>query len=232
MAEVIKINENTYRIEDGMVRFFVLEGKEKALVIDTGMTTENAREIAEGITKLPLELLNTHADGDHTGGNAGFDWFYMGPKDEERLHSKGRTGKIVPVKTGDIIELGDRPLEVIDLPGHTPGSIAVLDINNRVLISGDSIQDGNIYMFGEGRNLEQYIESNEKLEASYMDRFDVVYPSHGNFPVYPSLIPKLTECAKKILKGEAEGHEVDLWGNKAFLYKFDCAGFFGELPTE
>lgn len=231
MAEIIKINEDTYRIEDGMVRFFVLLGKEKALVIDTGMTTANAREIVEGITKLPLELLNTHADGDHTGGNAGFEWFYMSPQDEERLHSKGRTGKIVPVKTGDIIELGERTLEVIDLPGHTPGSIAVLDYKNRVLISGDSIQDGNIYMFGEGRNLEQYIESFKNLEP-YKDKFDTIYPSHGNFPVYPSLIPKLIECAKKILNGEAEGQEVDLWGNKAFLYKFDCAGFFGEVPKE
>ncbi len=32
MAEVIQINENTWRVEDGMVRFFVLEGTEKALM--------------------------------------------------------------------------------------------------------------------------------------------------------------------------------------------------------
>ena len=33
--EIIQINENSWRIEDEGVRFFVLEGKEKAVIIDT-----------------------------------------------------------------------------------------------------------------------------------------------------------------------------------------------------
>ena len=37
MAEIIRINEDTVRIEDGGGRFFLLEGTEKALLIDTGM---------------------------------------------------------------------------------------------------------------------------------------------------------------------------------------------------
>ena len=47
-----------------------------------------------------------------------------------------------------MIELGDRPLRVIDIPGHTPGSIAILDERYSVLISGDSVEDGNVFMFG------------------------------------------------------------------------------------
>ena len=43
---------------------------------------------------------------------------------------------MIPLKEGDIIDLGDRPLEIIDNPGHTPGSIAILDVKNRVLIGG------------------------------------------------------------------------------------------------
>lgn len=41
--EIVKINENTWRIEDGGVRFFLLAGKEKALLIDSGMQIRNAR---------------------------------------------------------------------------------------------------------------------------------------------------------------------------------------------
>lgn len=44
MAEIIRIDESTTRIEDGQVRFFLLEGREKALLIDTGMTTADARK--------------------------------------------------------------------------------------------------------------------------------------------------------------------------------------------
>lgn len=53
MKEVIKINENTWRIEDDGVRFYLLSGSEKAALIDTGMNSPDARQIAEGLTNLP-----------------------------------------------------------------------------------------------------------------------------------------------------------------------------------
>ena len=82
MAEVIKINENTYRVEDGGVRFYIFCGTEKAALIDSGMNTPDARQIAEGVTKLPLILINTHADRDHVSGNDAFESFYMSPAEE------------------------------------------------------------------------------------------------------------------------------------------------------
>ena len=41
-CEIIPMNENTWRIEDGGVRFFLLAGEEKALLIDSGMNLKNA----------------------------------------------------------------------------------------------------------------------------------------------------------------------------------------------
>ena len=35
MSEIIQINDNTWRIEDGMVRFFLLAGTKEALLIDS-----------------------------------------------------------------------------------------------------------------------------------------------------------------------------------------------------
>lgn len=223
--EIVKINQDTYRIEDGFVRFFLLEGTEKALLIDTGMTTENAREIAESITKLPLELLNTHADPDHIGGNKGFENFYMSPMEEENFRMHGGKGNIVPVKEGDVIELGNRSLKIIDLPGHTPGSIGILDMKNRVLIGGDSVQDGDIFMFGPMRNISKYISSMKHLKDFTCD-FDTVYPSHGKFPVTKELVDKLIQGASEIVEGNAEGKQIDMFGNKVLHYRFEYAGFF------
>ena len=76
-CDIIQMRENTWRIEDGGVRFFLLAGTEKALLIDSGMNVDNAREIAAGLTALPVSLLNTHADRDHIGSNQQFDAFYM-----------------------------------------------------------------------------------------------------------------------------------------------------------
>ena len=135
-CEIIQIHENTWRIEDGGVRLFLLAGTEKALLIDSGMNLNNARDIAAGLTNLPLSLLNTHADRDHIGSNEQFDAFYMHPAEEPVYRRSGKPGTILPVREGDALNLGDRELRIIHLPGHTPGSIAVLDVQNKVLISG------------------------------------------------------------------------------------------------
>ena len=253
MAQIIRIDEKTVRIEDGGVRFFLLEGTEKALLVDTGMNTPDAKAIAESLTELPLSLINTHADRDHISGNLSFDTFYMSPAEIENYASgiqqttpevaaqqqttpevEGKqttpevVGRILPVREGDLIDLGERPLLVIDNPGHTPGSIAILDIKNRVLIGGDAIQDGNIFMFGKYRNIEQYVKSLEHIRE-YGDRFDVVYPSHGTFPVSPELIDDLIGGAQKIIAGTAESTVIELFGRKIRLFRFPYAGFLCDL---
>ena len=206
---------------------FVLEGEEKALLIDTGMNMPDAADIAKTVTSKPLELMNTHADRDHISGNGAFEELYMSPAEEENYRKAGGTGSVIPVREKDIIDLGNRPLEIIDIPGHTPGSIAILDIDKRVLIAGDSVQSGNIFMFGKYRDINTYIPSMKKL-LTYQERFDTVFPSHGEFPVKPELIEKLIEGAEQIAQHKCEGKKVDMFGNEVTLYKFEYAGFLCE----
>lgn len=226
--QVIQIDSHTWRIEEERVRFFLLEGEERALLIDSGMQVRNAREIAEGLTKLPVSLLITHGDRDHVGSNEEFPRFYMHPAEASNYYNtQGKTGEFIPVLDGEILDLGGRPLEIIALPGHTPGSIAVLDRNARRLISGDPVQDGEIFMFGVQREMHAYIHSLARLEG-YMGAFDWVYPSHGSFPVSPDLIPALREAAGRILRGEVQGVESDMHGRKIMRYDVGVARFLGE----
>ena len=223
--EIIKINEDTWRIEDSGVRFFLLAGEKKALLIDSGMQVHNAKEIAEGLVNVPIELLNTHGDMDHVGSNGEFDFFYMNPAEASNYYNtQKKTGTIVPVTDGDMIDLGGRELEIITLPGHTPGSIAVLDKRDRALISGDPIQDGNIFMFGVQREMHAYLFSLKKIEKM-KDRFDTIYPSHGSFPVEPELIAALHEGAERVLAGQVEGTDAEFHGVKIKRYDVGVAGF-------
>ncbi|MCX7303986.1 MAG: MBL fold metallo-hydrolase [Hyphomicrobiales bacterium] len=48
----------------------------------------------------------------------------------------------VALAEGDIISLGDRRLEVLHLPGHSPGCIGLIDRENGVFFSGDAIYRG------------------------------------------------------------------------------------------
>ena len=59
MAEIIQIDGNTWRIEDGFVRFFLLVGEEKAALIDSGVNCPNASDIAKKLTRTQPER------GDH-----------------------------------------------------------------------------------------------------------------------------------------------------------------------
>lgn len=216
-CEIYRINENTWRIEDEGVRFFLLAGTEKALLIDSGMNLNNVREIVAGLTDLPLSLLNTHADRDHIGCNEQFDVFYMHPAEEPVYRRSGKPGTVIPVREGDSLDLGDRELRIIHLPGHTPGSIAVLDVQNRVLISGDPIQEhGHIFMFGAHRSLKDYIASLEHLEE-FVDQFDEIWPSHADIPVSPTLIRELREGAKAVLEGTIQGKPAERFGQSIVI---------------
>ena len=216
--KIIQMNQNTWRIEDSGVRFFLLAGTEKSLLIDSGMTVRNALEIASSLTRLPVSLLNTHADMDHIGCNNQFDSFYMHPADEPSYRRSGKGGQIIPVHDNDEMDLGNRPLKIIHLPGHTPGSIAVLDTALRVLISGDPIQEhGRIFMFGENRNMPDYIQSLKKLENMVMS-FDEIWPSHADLPLSPAIIPTLRESAQKILDGKIQGTAEEFHGRTITAY--------------
>lgn len=215
--EIIQINDSTWRIEDGNVRFFLLAGSEQALLIDSGMNV-NAKQIASGLTKLPILLLNTHADRDHIGSNEQFSSFYMHPAEESLYRRSGKPGTILPALEGDVLDLGGRPLSILHLPGHTPGSIAVLDVKNRVLISGDPIQtNGRIFLFGAHRNMQEYLRSLEHLEA-YTDQFDELWPSHADIPVSPDTIRKLRDGARAIVEGKLSGTPGEIFGQKISVY--------------
>ena len=209
--EIIKIDEKTWRIEDSGVRFFLLTGTEKALIIDSGMTVHNAKEIAETLTDLQIELLNTHADIDHIGSNDEFDIVYMNPAE---LYNYKKDTTINPIWDGDIIDLGERRIRVITQPGHTPGSVALLDIEKWVLYSGDSIQDGRIFMFGPHRNIHAYLLSLRKIK-NLSDKFDKIYPSHGTITLGTDTLDKLIEGTERVMAGaitpqSAEFHGVPL----------------------
>ncbi len=201
--KVKQFNENTWIIEEGFVRFFLLTGNREALLIDSGMQAGKAKETAESITSLPLKIIISHGDPDHIGSNFQFESVYMHKAEVEYYGMKNGKGRAVAVEEGKVLDLGDRPLEIIHIPGHTPGSIGILDVNARLLFGGDTVQQNSeIFMFGPGRNLPAYIASLQKL-LKMKDRFDTVLACHGDLPLGNDAVEKLLAGAEKVLAGKA-----------------------------
>ncbi len=69
------------------------------------------------------------------------------------------------VSDGDVLELGGRKLEALQVPGHTPDSMALLDAENGLLFTGDSFYDAAIWLFVPETNLADYGRSICRLAA-------------------------------------------------------------------
>ncbi|MBN3761775.1 MBL fold metallo-hydrolase [Burkholderia sp. Ac-20365] len=67
------------------------------------------------------------------------------------------------VEHGDVIDLGDRQFQVLHVPGHSPGSIALWEAQTGVLFSGDCVYDGPLIDDAFRSSVDDYCESMERL---------------------------------------------------------------------
>lgn len=198
--ETVQLDRDFWAIEQQGVRCFLLNGRDYALLVDTGFGGD-LRSVCAGLTDKPIRLIHTHSDRDHVGASAQFDDRYMHPAEFSTCQLKnGSPAGCAPVWEGEVFDLGSYRLEVVLIPGHTPGSIALLERNKRFLIGGDSVQNNPIYMFGPGRDLAAFAASMEKLLA-LQDAFDTVYPSHGGRTAPVSVIGELLTLTREICAG-------------------------------
>jgi len=223
--EVSKINDWTYSIEDNGVRCLLFIGSGSALLVDTGFGEAGSlKAVVDSLTNKPVTLVNTHADHDHIGNNAEFDIAYMHPSEMAYYSQNAKPGASAgPLWEGDAIDLGGLRFEVVLIPGHTPGSIALLDRENRIIVTGDSVSERPVFMLGAGSDFQAYFASMEKLSAM-AGSFDWIYPSHGQLPLPPGQIGKEIAAAEKLLAGELQPMEPP-FPLPAKMYMHDGAGF-------
>ena len=148
----------------------MVEGEEKAAVIDTGITAgAKILPVIRELTDKPLLLVITHAHPDHMYHIDEFDEVYMchdeKKKDPETLVML-TAGKLKPweeihdIRTDSVIPLGGTELTICQAPGHTPGSVVVLETKQNYLFTGDAIGSGcGVWMqVPGGTSLEEYYD--------------------------------------------------------------------------
>jgi glyoxylase-like metal-dependent hydrolase (beta-lactamase superfamily II) len=112
------------------------------------------------------------------------------------------------VENGMILDLGNRPIEVIHSPGHSPDSICLLDKKNRLLFCGDFFYAGPLYAFEEDVNIQDYMASLEKL-TKRIDEFDNLCPSHNMPMVKSDILPRVQDAFEDIMRGKGKYSESE-----------------------
>ena len=204
-----RLSDTVWAIEQGFVRCFLITGTERALLFDSGAEPCDMRGLLRSVTDREVVLVQSHGDGDHTANSGLFSAILAHPAETDvicrfRPELKDR---LRPVKEGDSFDLGGFDLEVVEAPGHTPGSICLLDRVHRVLFSGDTISREPVFLFGPHRNIGQFRKTLDKLRT--LEGYDTVYPCHGACPVPPSVIQELMSAVDGTLDGSVPGTKTD-----------------------
>ena len=136
---------------------YLLFGRDKALLIDTGAEGGRIRPAVDRIVaqwlaanrrgSIPLVVAHSHSHGDHVAGDAAFqerpDTVVVGLTAAEVANFFGIADWPEQIATFD---LGGRALSVIPTPGHQKAAIMVYDPRLRILLSGDTLYPGRLYV--------------------------------------------------------------------------------------
>lgn len=207
--------------------FYVVDGKDRALVIDTGMAAGDIRPVIERLTPRPYALALTHGHGDHSFHAPLFDKVHLCMADKHMLYA-GRfpgqqspdEGALSPLNDGDFIDLGGGiNIKVIALPGHTPGSLLFVDEARKCVFTGDALGSGALaWMQVPGASpLSDYAKSiaaakQRLLTMGAKPASWAFLPGHagqqyegGYNPVSLGLMDDMIALCEKLLSGEIEG---------------------------
>lgn len=188
MLKTRELFAGLYALEDERVRQFLVIGEERALLFDAGFADSGVLETVRALTDLPIDVVMTHGDPDHSGGLADFGSCRMNAGDWPLV--KDGSIALAPLDEGGSVACGEYRFRVIAIPGHSAGSLAFYDEAKEILLAGDSVQSGGpIFMFGGHRDLDAYIASLEKLER--LIPVDVtVLPCHSACPIDAGFIAR------------------------------------------
>ena len=123
----------------------------------------------------------------------------------------------------EMIDLGGRTLQVHHTPGHSPGSICLLESRDGLLFTGDTVYPGTLIAHLEGANFEAYMRSLRYL-GSLFDQVSHLCPAHNEAYMPKEKITHVLEAFEQITSDQAEFDVQD----KTRLYRFE--GFGVRLP--
>lgn len=227
---------------------YLVEGDEKAVLIDTGSGYGHLRKVVDGLTDKPLTVLITHGHTDHAMGAGEFTdcplylphideyiYKYHGASDFRHdgmmLAEEGVTieeDEYIPtlpfssfrdLKEGDVFDIGGEVIEIYACPGHTKGSVVMLMKNERIVLLGDACNNFTFMHENYAISIEHYLESLRTLKEKLSGKYDQVLASHGDGKLPLNIIEGNMQNCIDIINGNTDDIPMEFKGNKGLIAK-------------
>ncbi|MBQ1372338.1 MAG: MBL fold metallo-hydrolase [Oscillospiraceae bacterium] len=227
-------------------RMYLVQGQERAALIDTGCGFGSLKAEVDKYNELPLTVLLTHGHQDHAMGAVEFENVYLNPAEKETFfrHTDrdyrlwglkiSRDAALVtpedmlpppdytrfhPLQEGDLFELGGTTLEALACPGHTRGNLVFLDREHRILFSGDGVSNASFLLGEEATTVEEYREGLIRLKRLLNGRVDRILEGHGSGELPVEIIEAVIRVCEQVLAGDTDRIPYDLRGYRGFTAK-------------
>lgn len=226
--DVIPLDGGIWKISEyELVNCYLIEGEEKACLIDTGAGIADIAAVAKTLTDKPLTVLITHAHEDHLGGGVWFPEVCVHPADFRtarlyfnpfvkmgflHLQNKKRKShavsylaafqrdyrpKLIPVNDGDTFDLGGRKIETYSTPGHSVGSLTFRDTRTGAVFVGDNVDLWTTLHYPCAASMQTWLQSAEKTLAVAGNA--PIYGGHGKKPLSKQDLETLIGWGKELV---------------------------------
>jgi hydroxyacylglutathione hydrolase len=149
---------------------YLIFGKDRALLVDTGAGASDAATFVQSLigkwlesqkrSEIALVVTHSHGHGDHTAGDKGFEGMPKVTLVPAAVEAEQKMFGIAkwPEQTGSI-DLGDRVVDVLAIPGHQPAHLAYYDRRTSIFLTGDHLYAGRLYV----TDFPAYVESTRRM---------------------------------------------------------------------
>ncbi len=205
---------------------YLLIGSDSSLLIDTGLGICNIYDEVRKLTDKPIITVPTHIHWDHIGGLNHFPNFYAHKEELDWLSGKfplpietirnmvidrcdlpegfdvgqyqlfqGKPTKILTDR--DVIDLGNRFVEVLHTPGHSPGHVCLWEKARGYLFTGDLVYKDTLFAYYPSTDPVAYLKSLERVSVLPTKR---IFPGHHSLNIEPEIIIRMREALRQLKK--------------------------------
>ncbi len=146
---------------------YLIFGKDRALLVDTGAGPVDTAAFTQKLiakwlkvnhrASIPLTVVHSHGHGDHVQGDKGFAGLPDVTLIPAAVDAEQKAFNIANQQGA--IDLGDRTIDVIAIPGHQPAHMAYYDRKTGILLTGDHLYPGRLYI----TDFAAYVASTQRL---------------------------------------------------------------------